>query len=68
MMDEMTMKKRCDQPIGAFELIAEYQQLLAGRRTSITPLEEYVAQRRRYWQMQAQKPHRHRSSLPRRAA
>lgn len=53
-------------PIGAIEVIVEAQQLLAGNRSRLTPTEEYVAQRRRYWQMQAQRPRRHRAALPRR--
>lgn len=41
-------------PAGAVELIAECQQMLAGQRTSFTPLEDYVAQRRRYWETLAE--------------
>jgi hypothetical protein len=52
-------------PIGAVEVIIEAQELLEGRRSNLTPVEEYVLQRRRYWQMQAQRPRRHRAALPR---
>jgi hypothetical protein len=38
---------------------------LAGKRTELTPVPEYAAQRRHYWQMQAQRPRRRRSALPR---
>lgn len=52
-------------PIGAIEVIIEAQELLQGRRSKLTPADEYVTQRRRYWQMQAQRPRRHRAALPR---
>jgi hypothetical protein len=56
-------------PIGAVELIAECAQMLNGERKVFTPLAEYTAQRRRYWQMQAQRPRRRpRAALRRLAA
>ena len=45
-------------PVGALELIVECQQLLAGERRSLTTVEQYKEQRRRYWQMQALRPRR----------
>jgi hypothetical protein len=52
-------------PVGAVEVIIEAQELLAGQRKQLTSNDEYVALRRRYWQMQAQRPRRHRAALPR---
>ena len=65
---QRTMEKQStlpNFPIGAIEVIIEAQELLQGRRSKLTPVDEYVTQRRRYWQMQAQRPRRYRSALPR---
>ncbi|MBV9120917.1 MAG: hypothetical protein JOZ39_09430 [Chloroflexi bacterium] len=59
------MKTIPSPPTGAVDLIVEIQQMLSGRRASWTPLAEYTAMRRRYWQMQAQRPRRRRAALPR---
>jgi hypothetical protein len=68
-VEEVTLKKVPTFPIGAVEAIIEAQQLLTGERDRLTSTEEYTAQRRRYWQMQANRaPRRFRSALPRRAA
>jgi hypothetical protein len=57
-------------PIGAVEVIVECQEILAGKREGLTPLEEYTAERRRNWQIQAstRRLRRPRAALPRRAA
>lgn len=47
-------------PIGAVDLIVECQQMLAGKRREFTSLLAYTAQRRRYWEMQTQRPRRQR--------
>ena len=65
------MKKKLPTfPIGAVEVIVECQQMLAGKRERFTPIEEYTAERRRIWQMQAstRRLRRPRAALPRRAA
>ncbi|HVA23515.1 MAG TPA: hypothetical protein VMW62_03905 [Chloroflexota bacterium] len=63
------MNKLPTLPIGAIELIRECQELLAGKRQRLTPVAEYMAQRRHYWQMQSNRPpRRSRAGLPRRAA
>jgi len=59
------MNDKLTFPIGAIELIVECQEILAGKRTQLTPTQGYTAQRRRYWQMQAQRPRRNRAALPR---
>ena len=61
------MKKKLPAvPIGAVELIQECRELLAGQRREFTPVADYTAQRRRYWQMQGNRlPHRPRAALPR---
>ena len=53
--------------IGAVEIIRECQQLQVGERQEFTPLADYVAPRRRYWQTRGQRlPLRRRAALPRR--
>ena len=63
------MKAGLTLPTGALEVILECQEILAGQREHLTPLAEYTAQRRRYWQMQALRPRsRRRAAFPRRQA
>lgn len=63
------MKKLPTLPIGAIEVILECQQILAGERESLTTVEDYTAERRRYWRMKTVRaPRRSRAALPRRRA
>ncbi len=63
------MKKLPKLPIGAVEVVLECQEILAGKRQALTPVSEYTAQRRHYWQTQVNRaPRRSRAALPRRRA
>ncbi|MDE3077749.1 MAG: hypothetical protein KGJ86_20200, partial [Chloroflexota bacterium] len=49
----MLLKRLVNGPTGAREVILECQEILTGRRRQLTPIEQYLDERLRYWRQRS---------------